>query len=249
MPYQFFLSCGWGGARTCVLHTLGGLYDVGRFWALQQALFNGVAVAMIVVVEGISASGKTTWCTSHAEQQLIAENGRFENEPDRAADPLGAAGFWAERNVDRWQAALAMEQRRSRAVCDSDPLKLHYIWSLWQIGEASERDWQVELDATRQTFAQGSIGFADAYLVARIDPQLARERARADSTRRRSRFELHVRLQEAVLNWYGAIEQVLPGRVQFGLPAQLPTLQRLEGRYALEAFDQMIASLPRPRHV
>lgn len=204
---------------------------------------------MILVVEGISASGKTTWCTRHGGQQVIAENGRFDNEPDRVADPLGAATFWAERNVDRWQAALAMEQRCALAICDSDPLKLHYIWSLWQIGEASERDWQVELAATRQTIAGGRIGFADGYLVARIDPQRAREQALADSTRRRSKFELHVRLQDAVLKWYGAIEQVLPGRVQFGLPERMPTLQRLEGRYALEAFDQMIASLPRPLHV
>lgn len=204
---------------------------------------------MILVVEGISASGKTTWCTRHGGQQVIAENGRFDNEPDRVADPLGAATFWAERNVDRWQAALAMEQRCGWGVCDSDPLKLHYIWSLWQIGEASERDWQVELAATRRTIANGRIGFADGYLVARIDPQLARERALADSTRRRSKFELHVRLQDAVLNWYGAIEQVLPGRVQFGLPERMPSLQQREGRYALQAFDQMIALLPRPSHV
>lgn len=204
---------------------------------------------MILVVEGISASGKTTWCTRHGGQQVIAENGRFDNEPDRVADPLGAATFWAERNVDRWQAALAMEQRCGWGVCDSDPLKLHYIWSLWQIGEASERDWQVELAATRRTIANGRIGFADGYLVARIDPQRAREQALADSTRRRSKFELHVRLQTALLQWYGAIEQVLPGRVQFGLPERVPALQRLEGRYVLEAFDQMIASLPRPPHV
>lgn len=201
---------------------------------------------MIVVVEGISASGKTTWCAQHGGQQLIAENGRFENEPDRATAPVAAAHFWAERNVDRWQAALAMEAQWSWAVCDSDPLKLHYIWSLWQIGEASERDWQIELDATRATLAQGRIGFADCYIVGHIDPQLARERAQADSTRRRSKFELHVRLQSAVLGWYGAIEKVLPGRVQFGFPAAMPSVKRLDGRYAVEAFDQMIAALPRP---
>lgn len=199
---------------------------------------------MIVVVEGISASGKTTWCTQHGGQQLIAENGRFENEPDRATAPVEAAHFWAARNVDRWQAALAMEAQASLAVCDSDPLKLHYIWSLWQIGEASERDWLIELEATRATVAQGQIGFADCYLVGQIDPQLARERARADVTRRRGRFELHVRLQQAVLSWYRAIETVLPGRVQFGFPAQMPPVNNLDGRYALAAFDQMIASLP-----
>lgn len=201
---------------------------------------------MILVVEGISASGKTTWCSTHGGRHVVAENGRFENEPDRAADPVAAAAFWAERNVDRWQAALAMENTSAWALCDSDPLKLHYIWTLWQIGEASEDDWRLELDATRNTIAQGRIGFADRYIVARIDPDLARARAKADSTRRRSKFELHVRLQDALLSWYSALEQVLPGRVQFGLPAELPAVEKTGERYSLTAFDQMIAALPKP---
>ena len=203
---------------------------------------------MILVVEGISASGKTTWCAKHGGQQVVPENGRFEDVPDRKRDPVGAATFWAERNVERWQKALAMEDTSSWALCDSDPLKLHYIWTLWQIGEASERDWQCELNATRETIAQGRIGFADCYIVGSIDPQLARERAKADTTRRRSGFELHVRLQQALLTWYSAMDAVLPGRVQFGFPAEIPALKNLDGRYAVEAFDQMIALLPRPAY-
>ena len=201
---------------------------------------------MIVVVEGISASGKTTWSTQQGGQQVIPENGRFDNAPDRATQPVEAARFWAERNVDRWQKALAMEARSAWAVCDSDPLKLHYIWTLWQIGEASEHAWRTELDATRETVAQGRIGFADCYLVGCIDPQLARERARADTTRRRGKFELHVRLQDALLAWYGAIEAVQPGSVQFGFPSSLPAVQNRDTRYSLTAFDEMIAALPRP---
>jgi len=203
---------------------------------------------MILVVEGISASGKTTWCAKHGGQQVVPENGRFEDVPDRKRDPEGTATFWAERNVERWQKALAMEDISSWALCDSDPLKLHYIWTLWQIGEASEHDWQFELDATRETFAQGRIGFADCYIVGSIDPQLARERAKADTTRRRSGFELHVRLQQALLTWYSAMDAVLPGRVQFGFPAEMPALKNLDGRYAVADFDQMIASLPRPAY-
>lgn len=203
---------------------------------------------MILVVEGISASGKTTWCARHGGQYVIPENGRFENEPDRIKDPFGAASFWAERNVDRWQKALATEHISSWAVCDSDPLKLHYIWSLWQIGEASEHDWRTELNATRETIVQGRIGFADCYIVGRIDPQLARDRANADTTRRRSRFELHVRLQKALLAWYSAMDEVLPGRVQFGFPSKMPTVKNLDERYSVKAFDQIIASLPQPAH-
>lgn len=201
---------------------------------------------MIVVVDGISASGKTTWCAQQGSAQVVAENGRFKDEPDRRHDPVAAAAFWAERNVERWQAALAIEQTASWAVCDSDPLKLHYVWCLWQIGEADARDWQLELAATRETIAQGRIGFADCYLVGHIDPALARQRAQADPTRRRRNFELHVRLQAALLSWYSALEQVLPGRVHIGFPAQMPALKNLEGRYSLSAFDQLIAALAQP---
>ena len=199
---------------------------------------------MILVVEGISASGKTTWCTRHGGPHVIAEHGRLDGVPERASDPVAAAVFWAERNVDRWQAALAMEARAPWAVCDSDPLKLHYLWCLWQIGEASTNDWLTELNATRDTVAQGRIGFADAYIVGAIDPQLARQRALADTTRRRSNFELHVRLQQALLSWYAAIEQVLPGSVQVGFPAKMPAVQPRDDRYSLAAFDRMIALLP-----
>ena len=217
------------------------IFDTQKVRAIK-----GVVVTMILVVEGISASGKTTWCAKHGGQQVIPEHGRFDNVPDRIKVPVGTAAFWAERNVERWQAALAMEEVSSWALCDSDPLKLHYIWCLWQIGEACERDWQFELNATRETIAQGRIGFADGYIVGRIDPQLARERAKADTTRRRSGFELHVRLQQALLVWYSAIDEVLPGRVRFGFPAAMPTLENLDERYALAAFDQMIELLPRP---
>jgi hypothetical protein len=46
-------------------------------------------------------------------------------------------------------AARAMERSSSIAVCDTDPLKLHYVWSLWQIGVASERYWREQCVATR----------------------------------------------------------------------------------------------------
>ncbi len=214
------------------------------FGIYKDGAIKGAVTAMILVVEGISASGKTTWCAKHGGQHVIPENGRFENEPDRLKNPVGAATFWAERNVERWQKAVAMEDISSRVLCDSDPLKLHYIWSLWQIGEASEHDWLLELDATRETIAQGRIGFADCYIVGRIDPQLARERAKADKTRRRGRFELHVRLQHALLTWYSVMDRVLPGRLQFGFPSEMPAVENLDGRYSVTVFDQMIASLP-----
>ncbi|PTW44170.1 hypothetical protein C8J25_1115 [Sphingomonas faeni] len=202
---------------------------------------------MIVVVEGISASGKSTWCARHGGSHVVPENGRLAAAPDRVADPAGAAAFWAERNIDRWQAALAVEHSTGHALCDTDPLKLHYVWCLWRIGEASERDWSLELAATRQTIADGRIGFADRYLVADTDVEAARRQAIADPRRRRRNFDIHARLRPALLEWYAALDVVLPGRVQFGLPANLSVGRTAGQRYDIATFDEIIARLPQSK--
>lgn len=196
-----------------------------------------------MVIEGISASGKSSWCSRHAPSLTVAENGRLQDAPSRSDDPVAAAQFWVERNVERWQAALELERGTSLAVCDTDPLKLHYIWSLVQIGEANERDWRLELSATREAMAQDRIGFADNYYVAELTPHVARERAKADPLRRRRNFDLHVRLQPAVLAWYAALDAALPGRVFFGFPSRLPEPTDRASRYELTAFGRMIDAL------
>jgi len=197
---------------------------------------------MIIVVEGISASGKTSWCVRHGAGHLVPEN-THRDSPD---DPCAAADFWTARNAERWQAALAMERATDLAVCDTDPLKLHYIWCLYRIGEAREEDWRLQLAATRDAIRQQRLGFADCYLVNDIAPDLARERARADPARQRRRFELHVRLQPLLMEWYRTLDTVLPGRVQFGFPAAAPAPAESGERYDLGAFDRMTARLSRP---
>ncbi|HZQ40042.1 MAG TPA: hypothetical protein VFA87_04590 [Rhizomicrobium sp.] len=200
---------------------------------------------MIVVIEGISACGKSSWCSSHAAGHVVAENGRI-NGPDRAQAPAEAAAFWALRNLDRWQAAIAMDYSTGLAICDTDPLKLHYIWCLWKIGEAREADWHLELAATRKTFAQKQIGFGDLYYIGVIEPAVARQRKQADPTRSRRNFELHVRLQPALIAWYETLSAVLPGQVFFGFPDARPVTSLMAAksrRYDLAAFDNFIARL------
>jgi hypothetical protein len=200
---------------------------------------------MIVVVEGISASGKSTWCAEHGAGHIVAENGHLLDVPDRISDPRGVARFWAERNADRWQAALFLETATSLAVCDTDPLKLHYTWCMWRIGEASKRDWMLDLAVNREMVANGRIGFADVDLVGVVEVDVAQKRARADSTRRRRNFELHVRLQPPLVNWYSALDMALPGRVRFGIPKRMPGQVTSMDRHDLCAFDRTIDLLPR----
>jgi len=84
---------------------------------------HGPGYRMIVVVEGISAAGKTTWCHKHAAEVTIPEAGPCDGAPDPVLDPRGAARFWVEQGARRWTAACEMERSRGIAVCDTDPLK------------------------------------------------------------------------------------------------------------------------------
>jgi hypothetical protein len=199
---------------------------------------------MIVVIEGISASGKSTWCRTHALRYVVPETGPVENSPGPDSDPKAKAAFWTQCNSRRWQAALERESSDGIAVCDTDPLKLHYIWSLWRIGEATQDDWQHQLALTRESLLAGLLGFADLYFISEIDAVTARRRKEGDPTRRRRNFDLHLRLQPALLDWYRTLEAVRPGSVHFCLPNQLPEICSSRGRYDISVFDEMIRRLP-----
>jgi len=171
---------------------------------------------VIVVVEGPSGAGKTTWCRTHAGASAL-----LEELPDHAtvpADPRAAARFWVERNVARWHDVLEREARDGLVVVDTDPFKLHYVWTLFKTGQVTEIEWTMQRDVAREAFAAGRYALADVFLVSDIDDVMLRARRDADPTRTRRNFERHLLLRDALLRWYRAIDRLEPGRVVFGLP-------------------------------
>jgi len=202
---------------------------------------------VIVVVEGPSAAGKSTWIAAQRQPAAVIGETPGGPAPDRAIDPDGAAAHWATVGAARWQAAIQAERRDRLAVCDTDPLKLHYVWSLWRTGHASSREWLAELTATRQLFAQHRLGIADLILVDIPDPATLAGRRRADPTRRRRNFDLHVQLADPLHDWYHAVEQLDPSRVRWELPATgLPSMPPgpRPDRTRIETFDALISQLP-----
>lgn len=201
---------------------------------------------MIVVVEGPSGAGKTTWTRTHGREHAL-----LEDLPDHAIVPTdeeAAARFWVERNVARWERVLERERRDGLVVVDTDPFKLHFTWSLYQEGIASRRQWELERDTARSAFAEGRYGLADLAFVSDIDNDTLRDRRDADTTRTRRNFERHVRLRDAILRWYRAIDALEPGRVVFGLPADgiAPALLALGERgvrSGADLFDALVATL------
>ncbi len=199
---------------------------------------------MIVVVEGISAAGKTTWCRRHGAGHLVEESRPEGPVPDRETDPQGAARFWTEENARRWQLARETDERTGLAICDTDPLKLHYSFGLWRIGALARESWRFDRDLAREAVAAGRLGFADLYLIRRIDADQARAQRDSDATRRRRNFDLHVRLEPPLVEWYRAIEAILPGRVTWSWPADGVPAAEPRGRgNDLALFDALVGKL------
>jgi len=201
---------------------------------------------VIVVVEGPSGAGKTTWCRRHGGPYAL-----LEELPDHStvpADSEAAAHFWVERNVARWQQVLDREQRDGLVVVDVDPFKLHYVWTLWRTGQVPKLEWDLQRETSREAFSAGKYALADLYLVSDIDEAALRARRDGDTTRQRRGFERHVLLLPALLRWYRAIDELEPGRVRFGLPElgltpDLLTIGSRRVRSGAALFDALLAAL------
>ncbi|MDA3648353.1 hypothetical protein LZ318_10490 [Saccharopolyspora indica] len=198
---------------------------------------------MIVVVEGPSAAGKTTWCRRHFPGHVVGEYQPTGREP--VGDPAAQASYWSAVNAGRWAAALDQERATGLAVCDSDPLKLHYSWCLAAIGEGPAARFGAEAAAARAAVAEKRLGLADLVLVTLPPLPVLRRRRAGDPTRRRRHFDLHARLSEPLEQWYRAWAAVSPGRVVWQLPdAELPQPGARPDRYDLAAFDGLLDALP-----
>jgi thymidylate kinase len=201
----------------------------------------------VIVVEGPSGAGKTTWCRVHGGPHAL-----LESIPDGSVVPTeeeAAARFWVDRNAARWAEVREREKRDGLVVVDTDPFKLHYTWSLYQTGQTTRRAWEIERDIAREAFALGRYGVADLFFVSDVDEATLRARRSGDRTRTRRNFERHVRLRESTLSWYRAIDALDPGRVVFGLPESgiapdLLALAPRRERSGAALFDSLLALLP-----
>jgi hypothetical protein len=128
------------------------------------------------------------------------------------------AEYWAEENSRRWLMARAISERHGWIVCDTDPFKLHWSWTLW-VAELSSREyWQRCRESTRQAFEDGRLGLPDLVFFADLDVDTLRRQKAADHTRARSRHEMHILISPALKCWYRAMAALDPGRVEFRLP-------------------------------
>ena len=194
--------------------------------------------AVIIVIEGPSAAGKTTSARRLGSDASVPEIAGLEPPTDATA----AVDFWAAANASRWEMAVETEQRVGRAVCDTDPLKLHYDYCLFRIGQLERQQLAAGTAACRRLIVQRRLGIADLILCSIPDDDALRRQRESDPTRSRRNFELHRRLAEPLREWYAALEAVDPPRVEWAFPATIPPPVERD-RYDLEMFDEWMRLL------
>lgn len=206
-----------------------------RVWASPTGR-SGKLGTVIVVVEGPSAAGKTTWCRQHASDWL-PEPGRW---------PIDEV---LRYQVDRWRQAVADDGHGELVVLDGDPFKLYFSWALRQEGALSEGEWQQMVETVRSQFAAGDLGLADLVLYSDPGEDELRRRKASDKTRSRRNFERNTALRLHFLRWYRALSALDPARVIWehpagGLSDHHLALGSRPSRSGPELLDRLIARLP-----
>ncbi|MEM1197140.1 MAG: hypothetical protein AAGH57_13625 [Pseudomonadota bacterium] len=207
---------------------------------------------MIIIIEGISAAGKTTYARSLGEATWVPEFEPLGTPPGPESPAEERAAYWIAHNERRFARALEVEAERGFAICDTDPFKSHYDWSLARAGLATMEVFKAARPIARASFAAGRLGFADLYMVKRIAPEVARRQKENDPTRTRRNFERHLALQPYLMAWFEALAGVLPGRVEFGFRDRDTLLGELKNkapeenprRFDVSALDALFERLP-----
>ena len=207
---------------------------------------------MIVVIEGISAAGKTTFARQFGRHWIpeFPEQG----EAPRLSDPAEVqASYWVEHNVRRFQAALEAEAEHGFAVCDTEPWKSHFDWSMARAGFRTMDVFEAAIPIVSEAILGRRLGFGGRYYVKPIAPLTARAQKDGDTTRTRRNFEMHLALQPHLLEWFDVLSEVLPDRVFFGFPdyeelhAELSVTVRADAdsrRFDVSVLSELVQRLP-----
>jgi len=142
----------------------------------------------IVCIEGPSAAGKSTvaqYLVEHYGYHVIPE----VNELFRGAQREGK-NWYLERQVDRYQQAMAKSVAGACVVLDGDPFQP--LWYNW-IYPGYEPLAQV-IAFYRNAIKADIIAFPDFYVVLQVPVEQLTQQKRSDGTRQRRNFDRHLEM-------------------------------------------------------
>ena len=206
---------------------------------------------MIIVIEGISAAGKTTYARTFGADHHVPEFPEKGTPPGEEDPAESHAQYWVAHNIRRFQAALNVEAKHGFAICDTEPFKSHFDWCMAKAGFKSIDIFEAAMPLVREAIARREIGFGDLYLVKRIAPDVARAQKEGDPTRSRRNFDRHLALQPHLMRWYEALSEALPGQVEFAFPDRHDLLARIKNkapeedprRFDVSVLDALLSRL------
>jgi deoxyadenosine/deoxycytidine kinase len=143
-------------------------------------------------LEGPSAVGKSTLAATLGEAAGAAVLPEI-NARDAPPIPESAAWFVA-RSAERWHQARVLARTAPLVVLDGDALK--GLWYNWIYADQGWPTVETLAPLYRAAVADGRLGVPELYVMLGASLAELSERRQRDSSRRRSNFELHLRLVE-----------------------------------------------------
>lgn len=125
---------------------------------------------------------------------------------------------------------MEIEAKHGFSICDTDPFKSHFDWSMAKAGFTTMDVFNAAMPMARDAILRRKLGFCDLYLVKHIAPEIARAQKENDSSRTRSRFEMHLELQPYLRDWFETLSEVLPERVKFGFPKKHELIEKITSK-------------------
>lgn len=172
--------------------------------------------AMISVIEGPSAVGKTTLAQSLPPRQVVMEDWDALGFP-RASwpdleTPEGQV-FGVELCAHRWAVMRRVEEQFGAAYGDTDPLKLYYDFALALYGHKTLAAFHAICERIAEAMREERLGFADRVLFLTASPMTLTARKQADPTRQRRNFALHLSISPGFARYYEILGSLRPGSV------------------------------------
>ncbi|MCJ7842027.1 hypothetical protein MUB24_14170 [Lederbergia sp. NSJ-179] len=167
----------------------------------------------IISIDGASAVGKTT-----TSSKLAMNYGGYwipeVNALWKSPEPMYPEWFF-EKQVERWTIAQRKSSSYPFIVIDIDlfqPLWYNWVFDFTLFGGQSL---EFVTEFYRKQLLNRTIGFPDKYFVLYTDEVELRKRKNGDNTRRRSGFEMNLRMIEPQKRYFNALRSLNPDLVCF----------------------------------